>query len=1045
MNDFERIKSQVKIMDIMGHYTNTAFNNLNSKELRTNPCPLCGHNDCFTVYLEDNRYHCFSCKSNGDIFNFVANLKRIDTAAALHEIAAITRIPLTKPGQLNGQPADKSLELRKQIFNDAAAFYRAQLLKDAKVLKILQEERQYSKDFLAQAPIGYTGNRSNLLKTHLSKKYSRENLLKSGLFSEKDDQWFDFFGSQYLVFFHLDGNQVSDFSLKDAFKKKRKEPRKEYRLRAEHRIGDVCYFNQNGLSGSEVILVEGENDVLQLWNLHRGAKDGQQKLSRENPVGAKAFSDEKRLQLLRKKLKGKTIYLAFDNDDAGLAYAQKAFEALWENCSLKVLHWEPDAGKDIDEYLRRSADPVRALAELKASSIDAFAHQINQLPANTIGKSADLDAFNSLDPGRKTEALQPLVNIIAKVNDSFKVDVALEIIRETLDQAVYRLVLKRIRMTKDEQGIGSTDGNHSYFERTGAYYKRDKEHSKRISSFVLIIDEIYLLPEELLYSCTLVTEDGSEKQGIIFDARDRTDVNRFRMKTQIITKAHYWGNSMDLSGIWYYEECRCTPKQIKTFQQFGWIADEKIYIMGNCAFKDGKFYPMTDGYVRIEDINYKVDHVKVYGGNVPKINLEAEYSRQFAAEIAQAFHHIADGIGDDGETDGYKGYVLLGFLPAMLYLDDLFEECQGFPFLFLYGDKGTGKTTMLRFLLHTFGFLCQPATFSTATPDGIYKNLQALSRMPVWFSEYKNKRIREKPSLLEVIQNVFDRYSDEKGGRTMAERWIQVVNGMLWLDGNDIPEHEIILHRSVFMEFHDGIKSAGGKRKLTRRNAFSFLQENRQNLSLLLKQIMLEQSKERSRMLINETRRLYQYYVQQGVDDRIAKNHAIPIASLTLLNIDIPIEVEEYGLRMCKELMNRVFEESPTKLFFSDLSYLFGKGICDDYTWFETSGHYRKEDNEDFQGEILYVAVGEVLREIQEDYRKKGRMAEHSPYHTKRMLELMSAVIEKSYPKKIHKRTRRCWVFHYEKLDQGIKDSLESVRDRFVPPDTRARDPLTKV
>ena len=48
--------------------------------LRVNPCPLCYHKDCFTIYPANNTFHCFSCERSGSIIDFEMFMKKIDSA-----------------------------------------------------------------------------------------------------------------------------------------------------------------------------------------------------------------------------------------------------------------------------------------------------------------------------------------------------------------------------------------------------------------------------------------------------------------------------------------------------------------------------------------------------------------------------------------------------------------------------------------------------------------------------------------------------------------------------------------------------------------------------------------------------------------------------------------------------------------------------------------------------------------------------------------------------------------------------------------------------
>jgi len=51
-----------------------------------NPCPICRHNDCFTVYPATNTFYCYSCRSGGDVVSLCAKInssKNFDAAKKL--------------------------------------------------------------------------------------------------------------------------------------------------------------------------------------------------------------------------------------------------------------------------------------------------------------------------------------------------------------------------------------------------------------------------------------------------------------------------------------------------------------------------------------------------------------------------------------------------------------------------------------------------------------------------------------------------------------------------------------------------------------------------------------------------------------------------------------------------------------------------------------------------------------------------------------------------------------------------------------------------
>jgi len=76
--DFKFLKARVTMFDILQHY-NLLSEFKEGKNKLTGPCPI--HNGTnkkqFTVNLLKNVFYCFSCKSGGNILNFVSLMERV--------------------------------------------------------------------------------------------------------------------------------------------------------------------------------------------------------------------------------------------------------------------------------------------------------------------------------------------------------------------------------------------------------------------------------------------------------------------------------------------------------------------------------------------------------------------------------------------------------------------------------------------------------------------------------------------------------------------------------------------------------------------------------------------------------------------------------------------------------------------------------------------------------------------------------------------------------------------------------------------------------
>ena len=165
----------------------------------------------------------------------------------------------------------------------------------------------------------------------------------------------DFFVKDLFVYPHKFFNsEYGHFTIKDPQKKY------QYQLPNEFKNDNCLFYNMNAFNYEDVIICEGENDVLSLMDA--GIK---------NVVGINGQLSEKQSKYIQewtsKRSKQKTVYLCFDNDEAGQKYTQKLIKALEFDCYVDVLN--KDLGKslelkivqidhnckDIDAYLRNKA------------------------------------------------------------------------------------------------------------------------------------------------------------------------------------------------------------------------------------------------------------------------------------------------------------------------------------------------------------------------------------------------------------------------------------------------------------------------------------------------------------------------------------------------------------------------------------------------------------------------------------------------------------------------------------------------------------------
>jgi len=934
MNDFTDIKLKAPLLSfIMSEAKDFSPKKVGASTHRFNPCPLpgCKANDSFTVDTSKENFVCFSCDRSGDIYTFVEYFKGItESYEQLKYVANAVGVPLPN-GQSNGHNGKQKPKvdpIKQKIFNSAAVWYKSILAEDKKVLELLKKERRYTQKFLKDQPIGYTGNKRGDFTEAMKKKgYSEEQLLGSGLLAKNDDgKIYEFFGPQYLIYFNSrDNKNVADFTVKDALKSQRKqgEERKEYRLRSTDRIGEA-YYNDADLTRPEVILVEGQNDLLQVRNIDA-----------EQPVvgGVKNFADKDRVARLKKSFQGKRVYFAFDMDAAGKKFLTRAFEALWGNLTLYVMHWE--AYSDIDEYLRKQGNPQHALKELKSEGMELSRYLVKQFK--------DFE-----DPGRALEELKDFIEVLKKpMVDPIQLTIALEAIKEHFsNKAIFRTVEKIIRDHQFRvQNSGPTKTNIPYSKEDGVYVKHAGKGMLPFTNFTLELQDVIRSSDTLYYRCNICNDKGQISKDVLFSPEART--NRHKFKTAIANYGgyHFTGKDEDLSGIWLLEEEKNVVHS-QYVQNYGWLKNDHTWLFQNCAMYEGKVFERNEeGFININGQNLKAWDVIVYGGAAPYVNLEKEFTKEFAQEVTNNWHQMID-ASKFGKLETAKGLLMLGFLPASIYSAEIFERYKACPFLFAYGQPGTGKTAAMTLLLNAFGFNSQPESWPSATKDGTHKFLQHLSSLPCWYDEFLNDRTFAR--LFNTLKNLYNRTSSGKGG--LERRQVQEVNGCLWLSGEDNPQNEALLGRSVIIRFDkvNGHKTTG----------YNWMVKNKSDLSAIMRHLILSKTPETVETLLSNIDRITQLIQDRipEINQRVALNHAIPAASLYLIGADIPEGFIDYVVEHANQAAKNAKKENPVHKFFEELSQLMIK-------YPEKSASCIKTDQVDL---ILYVEFNTAIRMMAE-------------------------------------------------------------------------------
>lgn len=91
MEDLKELESQINILEYIKEDLGIEPKKINENTYRINPCPVCGHNDHFTIYTDTNSYSSFSdCCKGGSILKYMQEVEKLELNTAVKKLYELT-------------------------------------------------------------------------------------------------------------------------------------------------------------------------------------------------------------------------------------------------------------------------------------------------------------------------------------------------------------------------------------------------------------------------------------------------------------------------------------------------------------------------------------------------------------------------------------------------------------------------------------------------------------------------------------------------------------------------------------------------------------------------------------------------------------------------------------------------------------------------------------------------------------------------------------------------------------------------------------------
>jgi energy-coupling factor transporter ATP-binding protein EcfA2 len=335
---------------------------------------------------------------------------------------------------------------------------------------------------------------------------------------------------------------------------------------------------------------------------------------------------------------------------------------------------------------------------------------------------------------------------------------------------------------------------YGFYEHKQCYYMAKKEDSyEKVSNFTMKVRFLIVgvNPKRIVE----ITNVHKKTVVIDFSIEDLISTAKFKARIESVGNFLFEGKDSDLSRI---------KNKLYNLEK----ASKEISTLG--AHKDG-FWAWANGvydgaaFTEIDEhgmVEWKGEHyfIPVFGSttSVDDDDLRNYRKFQYKQNEAMNFNKWAKQFI---KVYGNNGRVAIAFYLVSIFRDIIQAKVNFTPMLFLFGQRGSGKSEMVKSLMCLFGEAQDPLMLGGAsTVVAFMRKLSQFRNTIVWFDEYKND-IGEKK--IESLKNIWDGVGYERGVKDNSNKTTtSQIRSAAILSGQEMPNAEPALFSRVsLLEF----------------------------------------------------------------------------------------------------------------------------------------------------------------------------------------------------------------------------------------------------
>lgn len=600
------------------------------------------------------------------------------------------------------------------------------------------------------------------------------------------------------------------------------------------------------------------------------------------------------------------------------------------------------------------------------------------------------------------------------------------------DQSNYKLLWEDI-VTKpiptNSEDIEADNDEYSFFTENGCYYMKEtikgKPIVKKLTNFLM--ESVYHLMDGTKESTRLIKFQRNTGEITINEILS-SELNLERLKKVIRSISSrgltFFGSTQYLDYILTYMYDR--EKNAIAIKKLGYQNEYKSYCFADALITEDNtlVYPDKLGivshgntslylppfaYTNLKDKGYDVERRFTYKGGNLNFNTWAEL-------IFKAYN--------------INGTIGISFVILALYRDIIQGITGFFPFLFLFGDQGAGKSNFVNFFLHLFGEPNHGISLLNSTDKGFSRSLTQRSNALYYLKEYSNAIDKK---TVDVFKTGYDGelYTMAQKSNDNKTTTLEISSACM-VDGNELPTSEAALFaRMIVLHFEDNKfsdESTQAYKTLIKEKEYGFGNITRELLkyrNLIEKNFKIVFEKifhEIKSQLIDDTE----------LSDRQIRHIALLLTPVKVLEdkLTFPVSFEVFKeaiIENAKKQDEMASDLKDSSIFWNAIAYK----ISSQYSDFRSGTHYIKDPIK----KILYIKF-KLLYPLYVDYVNKNKL--HF-LEMNSLRELLTAKGNKSFVPNNSQKSRKtksythktlgsCYMYKYDDTENSkgiIVDGVE--------------------